>query len=499
MISIALLGVFACLLAVAAWAVRGRLARADLQRSAEVGSAERAALTIRLTERDTELARLRESQTGLEAAAEQRRLHDVGIAEARAREKELAIEALRTEASALRERVAEIEALRSAEKRAMEQQFALLEASKVSLSDHFKAISAEILERNGQAFLEVAKASIAQQHEAAKGDLERREVAIGALVQPVKESLAKLDQKIGQVELDRVGERESLLQTLKQMNEAQQAVRAEAGNLVKALRTPNVRGVWGEMQLKRVVELAGMLNHCDFDEQDARVTDGRSLRPDLVVRLPGDRCIFVDAKTPLLAYLDGIDAHDENAKKAKLRDHARQLRDKITQLSDKEYWAQAGQAPEFTILFLPGESILTAALECDPSLLEWGFGRSVIVATPMTLIAVLKAAAYGWKQQTIATKAREVSELGAELYRRLADFGEHMERIGSGLASATQNYNRAVGSLESRVLVQARRFEQLAAKSGKKEIATLEPVEVTPRAMESREPAGADVDADSPI
>lgn len=450
--------------AVVAWLVRGLLARAAADRESATLQAQLASRQTRLEERDRQAESLR--------------------ADAARRDAELS--AARAEASELRTRVAEMEIRADADLRAAEEKLRLVQAAREQLANELKALSSEVVQQNSQAFLELAKASLQTEQERAAGELEKRHQAFEALVRPVKEALEKLDTKVQEVEKARAGDYHALTEQLRAVGETQRLVRQEAGNLVKALRTPNVRGFWGEVQLRRVVEMAGMLRHCDFVEQESGQSDRGVLRPDLLVRLPGDRSIVVDAKTPLAAYLEAIEAEDEAVRRHHLRAHARQVRDKVEELARKEYWAQFQPTPELVVLFLPAESFLVAAFDQDPALVEHAFARGVVIATPMTLMSLLKAVAYGWKQQSIADNALEVSRLGAELYKRLADMGEHVSKLGGSLESAVANYNRMVGSLESRVMVSARRFKELGATSGGKEIGEATPVATVPRPLVAR-------------
>jgi DNA recombination protein RmuC len=321
--------------------------------------------------------------------------------------------------------------------------------------------------------------------ESAKGDLDKRQQAIGELVKPVKESLEKVDAKIQDIEKAREGAYQGLRQQVSALLDTQKELRAETSNLVKALRRPQVRGRWGEIQLRRVVEMAGMLDHCDFFEQQSTETEDGRLRPDLLVRLPGGKTIVVDSKAPLSAYLDAIEAPDENQRAAKLREHAGQVRGHVQALGRKSYFEQFDRAPEFVVLFLPGEVFFSAALEHDPELIEIGVRQNVIVATPTTLIALLRAVAYGWRQERLAENAQQISDLGKELYKRLADLSGHVAKVGKALGAATQAYNRAVGSLESRVLVSARKFKDLGTATGGSEIEELPPVDAAPRLLRS--------------
>lgn len=353
-----------------------------------------------------------------------------------------------------------------------------------ALVDAFRSLSADALQRNNQAFLDLAKTTLERQQEAGKGELEKRQQAIGELVGPIRASLEKFEQQVQGVEKSRIDAYATLFEQVRALADSQGQLRKETANLVRALRAPHARGRWGELQLKRVVEMAGMLDHCDFYEQEsadnAHEGDGK-LRPDMIVRLPGGKRIVVDAKTPLAAYLDAIEAADDDTRRKKLADHARHVRDHIAKLSRKSYWEQFQPAPDFVVLFLPGEMFYSAALEADPALIESGVEQRVILATPTTLIALLRAAAYGWQQEALAENAQQISQLGKELHERLATMADHWAGVGKHLAEAVGTYNRATASLETRVLVTARRFRELQAVTGDKEIRDLAQVESTPR------------------
>jgi DNA recombination protein RmuC len=360
----------------------------------------------------------------------------------------------------------------------------LLRGRPRELADTFRALSADALARNNQAFLDLAKSSLAQTQEAARGDLERRQQAIAEMVTPVRTSLEKVDSKIQDLEKARVGAYAALNEQVRGLLETQKQLRSETGRLVTALRTPSVRGHWGEMQLRRVVEMAGMLEHCDFFSQTTLYSEDGRLRPDLLVRLPAGKTIVIDAKTPLDAYLAAMEAETDQARKARLVDHARQVRAHVMALGRKSYWEQFDQAPEFAVLFLPGECFFSAALENDPSLIEFGGGQNIILATPTTLIALLRAVAYGWRQENLAQNAAEISALGKELYKRLSDMGDHWSRVGKSLERAVEAYNSAIGSLETRVMVSARKFADLKTAPLGVEIGVLEPIDKAVRAVE---------------
>lgn len=387
-------------------------------------------------------------------------------------------EALRLELDAhgqLQAEKAKVDTQLLEERKASAERLAQFDEMKSKLLDSFKALSSDALNNNNKAFLDLAKSTLEKAQESAKGDLEKREQAIVQLVKPVRETLEKFDTKIQDIEKQRVGAYQSLLTQLGDL-------RNQTSTLSQALRTPSVRGRWGELQLKRVLELAGMVEYCDFSLQTSVDTEEGRRRPDAVVRLPGGRQMLIDAKVPLEAFMASLEAENEDQRRACMQDHARQIRTHITQLGRKAYWQHFENTPEFVVLFLPGENLFSAALQADPSLLETG--EKVLLATPTTLIAVLRAVAHGWKEEKLARHAQEISELGKELHKRVCDLSEHWTRLGRNLGSAVDSYNKAVASMETRFLPSARKFKELEAGS-EKEIEFLEQIETTPRLLQA--------------
>ena len=442
------------------WLVTRTKLKYEFDRGRADGETERATLTERLARKEDQLRELRDA---LDRETDE--------------SNHLRAENARTLASlsALQTRLEE-------ERKASQEKLVLLSNAEEKLADAFKALSADALRNNNRSFLDLARQNLETFQQTAKGDLERRQMAIGDLIKPLKESLERVDGKIGELEKNRVGAYSELREQVKTLAQSHLQLQSETSNLVKALRVPHIRGRWGEIQLRRVVEMAGMLQYCDFIEQGTVATEESRIRPDVIVRLPGNRTIVVDSKVPFDAFYESISTTDEDVRAIKLKDHARLVRTHITALSRKSYWETVQPTPEFVLLFLPGENFYSAALENDPKLIEDGVNQGVIIATPTTLIALLKAVSYGWRQEQMADNAQEVSNLAKTLYDRLRVFTGHFDDIGRNLDRALESYNKGVRSLETRVLVTARRFKERGAIAGD-EIEILEPIDKAARVL----------------
>lgn len=447
-----------------AWLI-GKARRAQALAEAQTQErAEMAALKERLQLREQELAESRQRQIAWDA-------------------RETALE---SELSEIKARSRELQVRMDEEQKSAAEKIAQLQSLEERLNREFQALSAKALRENNETFLNLAQTKLETFQSEARGDLEQRQKAVENLVAPINETLTRYDQQIQSMERSRSQAYGSLSQQVESLLVSQQKLESETSKLVKALRMPHVRGRWGEFQLRRVVELAGMSAHCDFVEQETMSSEAGRLRPDLIVKLPGGKNIVVDSKASLQAYLDALETDNEDRRKSLLQDHARQIRNHLQSLSSKAYWSHLKDTPEFVILFIPGEAFLSAAAERDADLLEDGVKQRVIFATPLTLIALLRAVAYGWTQERIADNARKISDLGKELYDRVATLTQHFRILGQSLGKSVKAYNDAVGSLEGRVLTSARKFKELGA-TPQNEILELEPIDQATREIQAPE------------
>lgn len=379
-------------------------------------------------------------------------------------------------------RVAEAETKLAESERSAKAKLEILFRAETSLKDAFQSLSADALDRSRAAFLDQARATFGEFRENALREFAAKETTFAELVSPIRESLTRFESHVGELEQRRTEAYSGLTEQFVAFREGQALLRGETERLVTALRAPSVRGRWGEFQLRRVVEMAGMVEHCDFTEQVTVPGDEGRLRPDLVIHLPAGKTVVVDAKVPLLAYLDARDAVDENARREALQRHARQLRKHVSDLAHKSYADQLPSSPDFVVMYVPIESAFADAIQADPALLDDAVAGNVIPAGPMTLLSLLKGAAYGWRQERIAESAERISELGKDLYVRLSTMSAHLAAVGDALGKATLAYNKSVGSFESRVLVQARRFKDFGA-SIAEDIPELDAISVAPRQL----------------
>jgi DNA recombination protein RmuC len=381
-------------------------------------------------------------------------------------------------------------------RRSLDEQKALLDTAEERLTDTFRSVAAQALAENNQGFLTLAAEKLGAARKENDDALAARQTAIDGMLRPVKESLDRVDNKIQELERERGQAYGRITELVRNLSESHARLSAETGNLVRALRAPSVRGRWGEIQLKRVVEVAGMVEHCDFVQQETLTADDGRLRPDMIVKLPGGRNVVVDAKVPLEAYLDALDTEDEAARRGHLARHAAHIRGHVAKLSAKAYWAELPATPEFVVMFLPSEAIYSAALQELPSLIEEGVGKQVLIATPTTLIALLQAVHFGWRQERLAENAQAISSQGRDLHARLATMVEHWGKMGGALERATENYNRAVASFEGRVRPAIRRLEDLGAASDKS-VAALTSIDARPRVLAPDDDAPAALSPDN--
>lgn len=378
-------------------------------------------------------------------------------------------------------------AAKAEEKRFLDEKIELLQSDQTRLIETFKSLSYDTLQKNNEHFVELASEVFGKFHEKASGHFDQNQMRFLDQIKPIKESIEKFDHKLIDLEKSRMGAYSSLVDQVKHLHEIQAQLRVETKNLVTALKAPLTRGRWGEVQLKRVVEMAGMLNHCDFFEQEHVEGQEGRLRPDMVIQLPEGKKVVVDAKAPLSAYLEALECSDDEMKLMKLKEHAKQVRSHVMQLSKKSYWDHFKDTPEFVILFIPGEIFFNAALEQDPSLIEIGMDHKVIIATPTTLIALLRSIAISFRQEKLSKNAEEISDLGAELYKRLTDFTDYFGKTGKALNQAVTAYNKAVGTLESRVFVSARKFNEINQKRSTTSLDQLVAIEVDSRDLQIQE------------
>jgi DNA recombination protein RmuC len=400
----------------------------------------------------------------------------------RTEELEKDVSSLRDENSTQKAKLAELSKTIAKDQEAHAERMKLLEDAKTNLTDAFKALSADALNSNKKELIESAKTVLEGYQKLSSGSLDKHKEEIDGLIKPLKEQLNKYENQITEMAKERSGQYTSLQDMVKQLMSSERNLKDETSKLVNALRAPQARGHWGEITLRRVVEHAGMSEHCDFVEQESRDSESGRLRPDMIINLPDNRKIIVDAKAPIKAFLEALEQTTEADRDRKLADHARHVRDRVKELSKKAYWDQFDEAPDFVVMFLPGEQFLGAAVLKDPDIFDDAFSQKVIIATPATLIAILKSAAYGWRQEKLAENAIQISEEGKRLYERISTFVTHLADVGKKLDGSVASYNRAIGSLETRVIVSARKMKELGATSGD-DIQSIEPIDQTSRTI----------------
>jgi len=384
--------------------------------------------------------------------------------------------------SDLNKQIAALETTIDKEKSSFDEKVSLLRELRTSLTETYKALSASALRENNQVFIDLAKATFSKYIDSAKIDFETRGKAVKESILPLHEALNRYDEHIQAMERSREKAYGGLSAQVQSLIQTQDILQKETGKLVSALRVPHIRGRWGEITLRRVAELSGMQSHCDFFEQTSTRSEEGLLRPDMVIQLPGQRQIIIDAKVPLVAYIDAIEADSEEEKEERLTTHARHIKIHINQLSQKAYWTQFKPTPEFVVLFIPGENFFSAALSKNPQLIEMGVQKNVILATPTTLISLLKTVSFGWQQEKLTENARKISELGTELFERLSTMGQHINNLGRDIERSSQTYNKVVGSLERRVLSSARKFKDLGiTQKDQNKTLTVAPVDATTR------------------